>query len=576
MAVLLPALLGAFLVAPRAPARAEEPAAPNERAERLFDEGYPTELKKAVYRALDRGRDWLLSRQGPGGRFVAGARGPGGRYALGTNALALLALLQSGVPGDAPAIERGFDALRGEALTETYSVAVLLMALDARYEPASDPFVVEEVDRYGRRRDEEPCARAISPADLAWMKRGVAFLVANQNAAGTWRYPSGGHDLSNTQYALLGLHAASRCGVNVPPSTWLAALNAVLDHQEAAGEAVEYQANEVRGRYRFQWMERALARGFRYTPQSPHVTGSMTTAGLAALYICQARLWRTRAFTGALRARTERGIRDAKAWMQENFSVRENPGLGLAWHYYYLYGLERAGVIGRFRMLGPFDWYLEGAHVLLEDQAANGSWQGDLVETCFAILFLKRAAVRVAPAPVVVTPREAPAPPPAGPAPEPAAPPSLGDEAEALLRLGAAVKGLCDPDPEVAFCAARDLARLRDPRALPALARALGTHADVEVRVAVAEAIARLGVAEGAAPLVEALAAEEPAVRAAADAALRQLTGWQEPAPALAEDRRGRAALQRRWREWLGSNEARLRQRLGQAPAAHGAPQKGS
>ena len=61
----------------------------------------------------------------------------------------------------------------------------------------------------------------------------------------------------------------------------------------ADGEPVLYKANEVRGRYRFEWTERALARGFRYTDQGEgppgmqrplgmqQPTGSMTTAGLA-------------------------------------------------------------------------------------------------------------------------------------------------------------------------------------------------------------------------------------------------------------------------------------------------------
>lgn len=549
-------------------AQAEEPAplAPNERAERLFDENYPAELRDAVQRALQRGRDWLLRQQAADGTFPARGRGQGG-YPLGVSALATLTLLHCGLKGDDARIERAFAAMRPLAMQDTYSVSVLLMALDARYEPATDPFVVEETDRYGNRKDSEPCARAITAADLAWMKQGVAFLIDNQNADGVWRYPSGGYDLSNTQFALLGLHAASRCGVTVPQQVWLSALREVLEQQEKTGEAVEYKANEVRGRYRFEWTERALARGFRYTPETQAVTGSMTTAGLTALFICQSRLWRARAYSGQLRLDTERGIRDAKAWLQQHFTVTENPGLGHVWHYYYLYGVERAGVIGRFRNLGTTDWYLEGARLLLQDQRNDGAFPGGLVDTCFALLFLKRASVRVGAPPTVVTPRaEGQAPPEAAPVADEPQPLSLGEQADQLLLLARWVKALEDPDPDTAFGAALALGRLRDRRAVDALSRALARHPDTEVRVAAAEALGQLRASEAFGALVDALQDAEIVVRAAADAALRRLSGHQEFAPVIAEDRNGRARLQRDWRTWFKENETPMRRRLGQAP----------
>ena len=56
------------------------------------------------------------------------------------------------------------------------------MALDAKYDPAPDPFAAEEVDRYGQRVVAEPCADLISKEDLAWMKQGVDFLVKHQTS----------------------------------------------------------------------------------------------------------------------------------------------------------------------------------------------------------------------------------------------------------------------------------------------------------------------------------------------------------------------------------------------------------
>ena len=40
------------------------------------------------------------------------------------------------------------------------------------------------------------------------------------------------------------------------------------------------------------------------------------------------------------------------------------------------------------------DWYFDGATSLLEEQAKGGNW-GPVIDTCFAILFLKKAALPV-------------------------------------------------------------------------------------------------------------------------------------------------------------------------------------
>ena len=73
---------------------------------------------------------------------------------------------------------------------------------------------------------------------------------------------------------------------------------------------------------RIEWTEKAKARGFSYTTEETTTTGSMTTAGLAGLMICQRELWRSRRFTGELRETTRVAIRDGLAWMQTHFRRR--------------------------------------------------------------------------------------------------------------------------------------------------------------------------------------------------------------------------------------------------------------
>ncbi|RPH36585.1 MAG: hypothetical protein EHM91_15885 [Planctomycetota bacterium] len=93
-------------------------------------------------------------------------------------------------------------------------------------------------------------------------------------------------------------------------------------------------------------------------------------------------------------------VQSGLSWLDENFSVTTNPGKYPEYHYYYLYALERVGMLTNAVMIGSHDWYREGANYLLDAQSAQGSWRagaggkedGQTVwDTCFAILFLKRA-----------------------------------------------------------------------------------------------------------------------------------------------------------------------------------------
>ena len=366
--------------------------------EKKFDnKSYPAEFRASVQQAIVRAANWLLTHQKDDGSWGWHADAV---YPMGPSALATLALIKAGIPLGHPKMERAFAYLRRQPLVKTYEVAILLMVLDAKYDPIPDPFAKEEVDRYGNRVVPDPCGAQISKEDLAWMKSGVEFLVKHQSG-GHWRYPSeGSYDLSNTQYALLGLKAASRCGIKIPANVWTDSLTFLLRTQEATGQPVDVRANEVRGEYRIEWTEKAAARGFRYVAEGPPklpVTGSMTTAGAAGLMICQSELWKSRKFTAEQRAETRTAIRDALAWMQANFRVEVNPGMGMSNHYYYLYGLERMGILAHTRFIGPIDWYSDGAEFLLEEQDAPGSWEkGDVVETCFGLLFLKRSSFRTA------------------------------------------------------------------------------------------------------------------------------------------------------------------------------------
>jgi len=362
---------------------------------KVDNKAYPPAFRARVNKAVDKGVEWLMSQQSVDGSWPATKALLDHR--MGHTALMTLACLKGGITVRDGQIRKAFQWLRTQKMTKVYDVGVLLMALHALYSPTDERQIVE-VDKYGNRKIKDPCLTDMSKADRAWMKKAVDFLLRHQEG-GHWRYPEKGVDLSNTQYALLGLWAASRCGFKIPSKVWLDSLDYLMKGQERQGRSVKLLVNEVRGKYRVAWTENARARGFRYIPGTAKpVTGAMTTAGMAGMAICQDELWGSRKFTGKLRAASRRSIRDALAWMQDNFDVGRNPGEpGGGWHYYYLYGMERAGILARFRFMGKHDWYFEGAEYLIQAQRSDGPWfqQDDpQIDTAFAILFLKRSTAR--------------------------------------------------------------------------------------------------------------------------------------------------------------------------------------
>lgn len=65
---------------------------------------------------------------------------------------------------------------------------------------------------------------------------------------------------------------------------------------------------------------------------------------------------------------------------------------------YFLWSLERVAVLYRLAVIGEHDWYRWGAEMLVANQHKSGGWSGGgypkstpPIDTCFALLFLKRA-----------------------------------------------------------------------------------------------------------------------------------------------------------------------------------------
>ncbi len=303
-----------------------------------------------IDRAINDGVRYLMERQLPDGSWQEYAE-----YDPGTTALATYTLIKSGAPVDHASVQRGLAYLRAHPARQTYSLALTLMAVGAAGDPADDEWIVDMADE----------------------------LVSWQESSGMWGYPTGG-DLSNTQYAALGLWAAAKRGYEAPQQTWRKLAAAVLDCREGTGRGGRGGAGGG-----------ARGAGFGYVIGAGGATPSMTAAGVGTLAICLDHL-------GGDAVATTRRVREAIAagaeWLGAHCLLHPLAGDATAWTTYALYGLERAGALAHLERFGEHPWYPEGAEWFVDRQHVNGAWAPSEtnVNTCFALLFLARATAKSA------------------------------------------------------------------------------------------------------------------------------------------------------------------------------------
>jgi len=388
---------------------------------------------KSVHASIDRGVAWILARQGPTGKFPAFEDARGDVYELGMHALALLAVVKGGHPLDSPEVTKGYAALHSlvaanRSVLRTYEAGIALMAIDAKY------FTVppKKSGKAPRRKKVK-----IVPKDLAVAQELATFLQGKQTPQGGWRYPEGGLDLSNTQYATLGLWSAHRLGIEINKGVVKRMIELVLERQQPPGHKVPFILDPEVHRTKETGERRSGtsidARGWRYMPEEIRTgpdgksikytypySGSMTTAGIAVLAVGRDILGEGDAWLeGGGDRRVRRAMWEGLAWLQSNWDLKDNPGQPGNWPFYWLYGLERAARLAGVEYVGKYDWYLQGATRLMGDQREDGSWPltqrmrppgdqnvrwwSDQVDTAFAILFLSRSTPELKTPPPTIT-----------------------------------------------------------------------------------------------------------------------------------------------------------------------------
>lgn len=339
--------------------------------------------KARVDEAIKRAQGYLLSQRRGGAE----------------SSLIYYALIKSGTDKKHPEVTNAVEAAIAKVKSETY-----LPLHQFNYEAGVDAMLLEAVDPV----EYQPELRAIAK-----------FLIAQQRPCGAWYYnidnnqPNYG-DTSITQYAILGLWAASRAGVDVPIETW----------EKTA-----------------QWLIRTQCKdgGFAYHPiegagqaaEFLQPTITMTAGGTGTLLIIRRELYTDVSFEDATRPATttkrfgvldrfqeerkvaapkvkvtptlpvsaiDKALKESVSWMDTHFLDKTRQSVNR--YCYYFYSLERVAALLDVEKIGEHDWYEFGSDELLLKQRPEGNWVNEdaaAPTTALAILFLTKATSTIVP-----------------------------------------------------------------------------------------------------------------------------------------------------------------------------------
>jgi hypothetical protein len=344
--------------------------------------------QKRIDQAIKKGIEWLKTAPSPGHEHSKAEH---------SDELILLTMIHAEVSETNPRFKELLKRVLEDPPYQTYKVALQAMCLEeldrVKYQPRiaqCAQHLVDNMCQNGQWSYGTPTTYKEIPPQPASIETGpikkpgpidfnavkVKPKVTRRIAIKAQRDGGGSGDNSNTQYGALGLRACFDAGITFEEALIHRAAKWWMDSQCAPVDGAA--ANAVMSG------TDARPRGWNYkSPEDGEAYGSMTAGGIGSVVIYDYMLkkdWKKNPVANA-----------GMSWLNVKWDVKSNPGKGGSWHYYYLYGLERAGILYDTNMIGKHDWYLEGARLLLEGQDGNGSWQSNTWETCFAILFLKKA-----------------------------------------------------------------------------------------------------------------------------------------------------------------------------------------
>jgi len=320
--------------------------------------------QQAIDQAIDRGVQFLLDTQ-----LIDGSWDSHPEYGPGHPAFTAYTLLKSGLAPDDAAVQMALAAADARPAEQVYSASCVVLALVATHQPRHKQRIQALADQLVRWQREDLFDYPVHPAS------------GNVLPA----------DLSNTLYAALALRAARQAGATVPDRVWTDLIQGTL---RCLGKEETFGTATGKASLR--------SAGFTYRVGGDRPTGSMTTAGLSVLAIAQEGAGSKLAPASLQKLRGAVGL--GLNWLDRNMTWFQNPGEN-GHHYFWIYGVERAGTLLGVDVLGGLDWYWAGAAWLVKKQKDDGSWSSgasreEFVDTLLALLFLERATTPSTAAPL--------------------------------------------------------------------------------------------------------------------------------------------------------------------------------
>ncbi len=308
------------------------------------------------------------------------------------------ALIKSGTDKKHPQVTKAVEEVVAKVKSEVYRPGHHF-----NYEAGVDAMLLEAVD----------------PVEYLPQLQAIAkFLIAQQRICGAWFYNTDNNqpnygDTSITQYAILGLWAASRAGVDVPVETW----------EKTAQWLIRTQVGDG---------------GFAYHPyEAPNSASeqrtsrnTMTAAGTGCLLIIRRELYTDIQFDDGTRpaatarrfgvlerfqeerkatvpkvkmtptlpvSQIDKALKESVKWMGDHYT--ERAPFFTTHGCYYFYSVERVAALLDVEKIGSHDWFDFGADELLLRQRPDGSWADSygVSATALAVLFLTKATSTILP-----------------------------------------------------------------------------------------------------------------------------------------------------------------------------------
>lgn len=316
-------------------------------------EGQPAS-PEALKQSVQKGIEFLKSTQADDGHWTT-------PQTIGITALCVNALVESGLDDTDPAVKKGLDFLmqykqedggfyHPQSKHKNYETCIVLMALSRASKEGKYDDAIKAAGEYLRK--------------LQW-DEGEGLESSDTAYGGAGYGSSSRPDMSNTTFLIEALKAA---GAKDDDPALEKALLFVSRSQN-----LETEANQT------PFAAKVNDGGFYYTPAAGGTSQAGTTAngGLRSYASMTYAGLKSMIYAGV--SMEDPRVQAAYKWIQKNYSVKENPGLGQTGLYYYFNVFAKSlDAVGKETIADAsgteHEWRKELGGQIISLQKENGSW----------------------------------------------------------------------------------------------------------------------------------------------------------------------------------------------------------